>query len=86
MTGRTLFGTSAPKGQELSDHYFGAIPGRVKAYMKEVNEELWKLGVYAKTEHNEVAPAQFELAPVFSGGNIAVDQNLIIMDILKRKI
>ena len=84
LTGRTLFGTSAPKGQELSDHYFGAIPGRVKAYMKEVNEELWKLGVYAKTEHNEVAPAQFELAPVFSGGNIAVDQNLIIMDILKR--
>ena len=57
LTGRTLFGTSAPKGQELSDHYFGAIPGRVKAYMKEVNEELWKLGVYAKTEHNEVAPA-----------------------------
>ena len=84
LTGRTLFGTSAPKGQELSDHYFGAIPSRVKAYMKEVNEELWKLGVYAKTEHNEVAPAQFELAPVFSGGNIAVDQNLIIMDILKR--
>ena len=84
LTGRTLFGTAAPKGQELSDHYFGAIPSRVKAYMKEVNEELWKLGVYAKTEHNEVAPAQFELAPVFSGGNIAVDQNLIIMDILKR--
>ncbi|MGM9940634.1 MAG: glutamine synthetase III [Bulleidia sp.] len=84
LTGRTLFGTSAPKGQELNDHYFGAIPSRVKAYMKEVNEELWKLGIYAKTEHNEVAPAQFELAPVFSGGNIAVDQNLIIMDILKR--
>lgn len=84
LCGRTLFGAPATKGQELDDHYFGAIPLRVKAFMKEVNEELWKLGIYAKTEHNEVAPAQFELAPVFSGGNIAVDQNLLIMDVLKK--
>ena len=84
LTGRTLFGAPATKGQELDDHYFGAIPTRVKAFMKEVNEELWKLGIYAKTEHNEVAPAQFEIAPVFSGGNIAVDQNLLIMDVLKK--
>ncbi len=84
LCGRTLFGAPATKGQELDDHYFGAIPTRVKAFMKEVNEELWKLGIYAKTEHNEVAPAQFEIAPVFSGGNIAVDQNLLIMDVLKK--
>lgn len=84
LTGRTLFGAPATKGQELDDHYFGAIPTRVKEFMKELNEELWKLGIYAKTEHNEVAPAQFEIAPVFSGGNIAVDQNLLIMDVLQR--
>lgn len=84
LCGRTLFGISAPKKQELSDHYFGAIPEKVQAFMKEVNEELWKLGVYAKTEHNEVAPAQFELAPVFSECNIAVDQNLLTMDILRK--
>lgn len=83
LTGRTLFGAPAPKGQELDDHYFGSIPQRVQAFMKDANMELWKLGIYAKTEHNEVAPAQFELAPVFSDGNIAVDQNLLIMDILR---
>ena len=84
LTGRTLFGAPATKGQELDDHYFGSIPTRVAAFMKEVNEELWKLGVYAKTEHNEVAPGQFELAPVFSIGNIAVDQNQLTMDILRK--
>ena len=84
LTGRTLFGTQPPKRQELDDHYFGAIPSRVSAFMKEVNEELWKLGIYAKTEHNEVAPGQFELAPVFANGNVAVDQNQITMDILRR--
>ncbi len=83
LCGRTLFGVSAPKRQELSDHYFGAIPARVAAFMKDVNEELWKLGIYAKTEHNEVAPGQFELAPVFTECNVAVDQNLITMDILR---
>jgi len=84
LTGRTLFGHSAPKGQEFEDHYFGAIPTRVQAFMKDVNEELWKLGIFAKTEHNEVAPRQFELAPLFADANIAVDQNQLIMDILKR--
>lgn len=84
LTGRTLFGHAAPKGQEFDDHYFGAIPTRVQAFMKEVNEELWKLGIFVKTEHNEVAPMQFELAPLFSDANIAVDQNQLIMDILKR--
>ena len=84
LTGRTLFGHAAPKGQEFEDHYFGAIPNRVQAFMKDVNEELWKLGIYAKTEHNEVAPRQFELAPLFANANVAVDQNQLIMDILKR--
>ncbi|MDD6259157.1 MAG: glutamine synthetase III [Erysipelotrichaceae bacterium] len=84
LTGRTLFGMPATKGQELDDHYFGAIPLRVKAFMKDVNEQLWKLGIYAKTEHNEVAPGQFELAPIFSDGNVAVDQNQLTMDILKK--
>lgn len=84
LTGRTLFGHSAPKGQEFEDHYFGAIPNRVQAFMKDVNDELWKLGIYAKTEHNEVAPRQFELAPLFANANVAVDQNQLIMDILKR--
>lgn len=83
-TGRTLFGAPPVKGQELDDHYFGNIDERVKAYMEEVDEELWKLGVYAKTEHKEVAPCQFELAPVFSSANIANDQNQITMDVLKR--
>ena len=84
MTGRTLFGSPAPKAQELDDHYFGSIPARVALFMKEVNEELWKLGIYAKTEHNEVAPGQFELAPVYSTGNVAVDQNQVTMDILRK--
>lgn len=84
LTGRTLFGAPASKGQELSDHYFGAIPTRVSAFMRDVDHELWKLGVYAKTEHNEVAPGQFELAPVFTNCNMAVDQNQLTMDILKR--
>ena len=83
FTGRTLFGAPSPKTQELDDHYFGAIPPRVAAFMKEVNQELWKLGIYAKTEHNEVAPGQFELAPIFTNGNVAVDQNHLIMDILR---
>ena len=84
MTGRTLFGTSPSKRQELDDHYFGAIPPRVQAFMKDVNEQLWKLGVYAKTEHNEVAPGQFELAPIFTKGNVAVDQKQLTMDILRK--
>lgn len=84
LTGRTLFGHAAPKGQEFDDHYFGAIPTRVQAFMKEVNDELWKLGIFIKTEHNEVAPMQFELAPIFCDANVAVDQNQLVMDILKR--
>lgn len=84
LTGRTLFGAPASKGQELSDHYFGSIPTRVAEFMKDVNKELWKLGIYAKTEHNEVAPSQFELAPVFSEANTAVDDNQLTMDILRK--
>lgn len=84
LTGRTLFGAMAPKGQEMEDHYFGSIPTRVAAFMKDINKELWKLGIYAKTEHNEVAPAQFEIAPIFSSANIAVDQNQLTMDILRK--
>ncbi len=84
LCGRTLFGSPAPKGQELDDHYFGIIPERVIAFMKDVNHSLWKLGIYAKTEHNEVAPQQFELAPVFSDGNMAVDQNQLTMEILNK--
>ena len=82
--GRTLFGAMPPKGQELDDHYFGAIRERIGAYMKAVNEELWKLGVAAKTQHNEVAPAQHELAPIYAKANIAVDHNQIVMQTLKR--
>ncbi len=81
--GRTLFGARPSKGQELEDHYYGAIKSRVSAYMKELDEELWKLGVYAKTKHNEVAPAQHELAPVFTSTNIASDQNQLTMEIMK---
>lgn len=81
--GRTLFGSMPPNGQGVADHYFGSIPRRVAAFMKEVDEELWKLGIYAKTEHNEAAPCQFEIAPLFAQANIAVDQNQIIMDILR---
>ena len=84
LTGRTLFGALPSKGQELDDHYFGAIPERVHRFMKDVNEQLWELGIYAKSEHNEVAPAQFELAPIFNSANVAVDQNQIIMDVLQR--
>ena len=73
-----------PKGQELDDHYFGTIRQRVASYMKDVNEELWKLGVAAKTQHNEVAPAQHELAPIYAEANIAVDHNQIIMKTLKK--
>ncbi len=84
ITGRTLFGAPTLKGQELNDHYYGTIPTRVIAFMKEVDEELWKLGIYAQTEHNEAAPCQFELAPLFDNVNISIDQNQIIMDVLKR--
>ena len=83
-TGRTLFGCRAPKGQELDDHYFGAIKPRVQAYMKDLNDELWKLGILAKTEHNEVAPAQHELAPVFSTTNIATDHNQLTMELMQK--
>ncbi|MGN0969309.1 MAG: glutamine synthetase III [Evtepia sp.] len=83
-TGRTLFGTKPPKGQELDDHYFGAIKGRVADFMKELNQELWKLGVYAKTEHNEVAPAQHEMAPVFTITNIAADHNQLAMEMMRK--
>ena len=82
-TGRTLFGAMPPKGQELDDHYFGNIRQRIAAFMKEVNEELWKLGVTAKTQHNEVAPAQHELAPIYAECNVAVDHNQIVMKTLK---
>ena len=83
-TGRTLFGAMPPKGQEMDDHYFGAIRERIAAYMKDVNKELWKLGVAAKTQHNEVAPAQHELAPIYAECNVAVDHNQIIMETLKK--
>lgn len=82
--GRTLFGAPAPKGQEMEDHYFGVIKERVGAYMKDLNEELWKLGVTAKTQHNEVAPAQHELAPIYETANVAVDHNQLIMEAMKR--
>ncbi|MBD9256294.1 MAG: glutamine synthetase type III [Ruthenibacterium lactatiformans] len=82
-TGRTLFGAMPPKGQELDDHYFGAIRERIGAYMKAVNEELWKLGVTSKTQHNEVAPCQHEMAPIFSTTNIAVDHNQLTMEMMK---
>ena len=84
FTGRTLFGAKAPKGQELEDHYFGAIKPRVQAYMEDLNEELWKLGVLAKTEHNEVAPAQHEMAPIFETANVATDHNQLTMEIMKK--
>ena len=83
-TGRTLFGAMPPKGQEMDDHYFGAIRERIAAYMKDVNEELWKLGVSSKTQHNEVAPAQHELAPIYAEANVAVDHNQLIMETLKK--
>ena len=83
-TGRTLFGAKAPKGQELEDHYFGMIKPRVQAFMKDLNKELWKLGILAKTEHNEVAPAQHELAPIFSTTNIACDHNQLTMEMMRK--
>lgn len=83
FTGRTLFGAKAPKGQEMEDHYYGSIKERVFAFMKELDDELWKLGISAKTEHNEVAPAQHELAPIFTTANIATDHNQLTMEMLK---
>ena len=84
FAGRTLFGAPAPKGQEMEDHYFGVIRERIGSYMRDLNEELWKLGVTAKTQHNEVAPAQHELAPIYETANIAVDHNQIVMEAMKR--
>ncbi len=83
-TGRTLFGAKAPKGQELDDHYFGAIKTRVAAFMRDLDEELWKLGILAKTKHNEVAPSQHELAPIFTTANIATDHNELTMEVMKK--
>ena len=84
FTGRTLFGAKPPKGQEMDDHYFGVIKPRVESYMQELNEELWKLGILAKTEHNEVAPAQHELAPIYTTTNAATDQNQLTMEIMQK--
>ncbi|MBO7348962.1 MAG: glutamine synthetase III, partial [Spirochaetales bacterium] len=83
-TGRTLFGSKAPKGQEMDDHYFGVIKPKVQEFMNDLNQELWKLGILAKTEHNEVAPAQHELAPIYSSTNIATDQNQLMMEIMQK--
>lgn len=84
FTGRTLFGAMPPKGQELDDHYFGVIKERIAAYMKELNEELWKVGILAKTQHNEVAPAQHEMAPIYATANIATDHNQLVMETMKK--
>ena len=84
FTGRTLFGANPPKGQEMEDHYFGSIRPRVASFMQELDEELWKLGIFAKTKHNEVAPAQHEMAPVFTTTNIATDHNQLTMEVMKR--
>lgn len=84
FTGRTLFGAMPPKTQELDDHYYGNIPERIELFMKELNEECWKLGIYAKTQHNEVAPAQHEMAPVFTTANIATDHNQLVMETMKK--
>ncbi|MCI5588602.1 MAG: glutamine synthetase III [Lachnospiraceae bacterium] len=84
FTGRTLFGAPAPKGQELDDHYFGAIEERIASFMKDLNKELWKLGILSKTQHNEVAPAQHEMAPIFTTANIATDHNQLVMEIMKK--
>ena len=84
FAGRTLFGAPAPKGQEMDDHYFGTIRERIGAYMKDINLELWKLGVTAKTQHNEAAPAQHELAPIYETANVAVDHNQLIMETMKK--
>lgn len=84
FTGRTLFGAPAPKGQELDDHYFGIIKERIAVFMKDLNQELWKVGILAKTQHNEVAPAQHEMAPIYSTANIATDHNQLVMEIMKK--
>lgn len=84
LAGRTLMGSPAPKGQEFEDHYFGSIPDKIQAYMDEVNLELWKMGIFSFVEHNEVAPAQFEISAIYSDANIAVDQNQLMMDVLKK--
>ena len=84
FTGRTLFGAKPPKGQEMDDHYFGVIKPRVAAYMEDLNNELWKLGILAKTEHNEVAPSQHELAPIYTTTNIATDHNQLTMEIMQK--
>lgn len=84
FTGRTLFGAMPPKGQEMEDHYFGAIKERVSNYMKDLDVELWKLGIPAKTEHNEVAPAQHELAPIYNTTNVATDENMLVMNVMKK--
>ncbi len=84
LTGRTLFGAKAPKGQEMEDHYFGSIRPRVKAFMEDLDDELWKLGIYSKTEHNEVAPCQHEMAPIFETTNIATDHNQLAMEVMKK--
>ena len=84
LTGRTLFGAKPPKGQEMEDHYFGAIKPRIQGFMHDLNDELWKLGILAKTEHNEVAPAQHELAPIFTNTNTATDHNQLTMEIMKK--
>lgn len=84
FTGRTLYGAMPPKGQELDDHYFGVIKPKVAEFMKDLNDELWRLGVLAKTEHNEVAPSQHELAPIFITSNVAVDHNQLTMEMMKK--
>ena len=84
LTGRTLMGHDSAKNQQLEDHYFGAIPTRVMAFMKDLEYECWKLGIPAKTRHNEVAPNQFELAPIFEETNLANDHNLLLMSIMKK--
>ena len=84
FAGRTLFGAKAPKGQEMDDHYYGSIKSRVNSYMQDLDRELWRLGIYSKTKHNEVAPAQHELAPLFSSANVAADQNQLTMDVMKK--
>lgn len=84
LTGRTLVGAPAPKGQELEDHYFGSLRPRVKAFMADLDEELWKLGILAKTEHNEVAPCQHEMAPIFATANISTDANQLTMEVMKK--
>ena len=84
LTGRTLFGNPTPKGQTLEDHYFGTIRPRVKAFMKDLDEELWKFGIYSKTEHNEVAPCQHEMAPIFARSNVAADENQLVMETMKK--